>query len=160
MPLPDDYASEAMYAPEAWFVHDLEIFADEKRIVGHVDTTRLGPIAEAQRPWPQHPRHFPGAVAVQITGVLGQLYAVYVLQLRATEGWVGFGTHIKAARFASMGIIGPPVQAHLEATSVRNIRGTIFTKYRFRFEQEERVIYNSEQTAAWVRSDHRGPLTP
>jgi hypothetical protein len=157
MPLPSDYATEAMYAPEAWFVHDLDVFADENRIVGHIDTNKLGTLAAAQRVWPQHPQHFPGAVAIQVTGVLGQLYAVYVLDLRATQGWVGFGTHIKTARFASMGVIGPPVRAHLEATSVRNIRGTIFTRYAFRFEQEDRVIYTSEQTAAWVRSDHRGP---
>ena len=69
------------------------------RVVCRVDTTKLGPLVDAQRPHTGHTRHVPGAIMVQITGTLGNLHAVYVLGLRVSEGWVGFGTHVRNARF-------------------------------------------------------------
>lgn len=158
MPLPDDFADESLYTPDAWYVHDLlELDRDAGRLVAGIDTTRLGPLVDAQRRWPGHDKHFPGAIAIQVTGTLGQLHAVYVMDLRPTRGWVGFGTHIKSARFPRMGRIGPPVEAELVATRTRQLRGTWFIDYAFCFRQEGAVIYQSTQTAAWGRSEHRGP---
>ena len=74
MPLPPDFAQQAMYTEDAWYLHDVEFFPEEKRIVGVCDTTKLEAAIARQRPWPGHPKHLPGAVAVQITGTLGQLY--------------------------------------------------------------------------------------
>lgn len=151
MPLPPDFVDECLYEPDAWFVHDLlQIDAASDRVVAWVDTTRLGRLVDAQRPWAGHPKHLPGAVVVQITGTLGNLHAVYVLDARPSQGWVGFGTHIKSARFPSMGRIGPPVTATLVVARKRRFRGTWFLDYAFTFEQEGRVCYESEQTAAWV----------
>ncbi len=159
MPLPPDFDKECLYGPEAWFVHDvLEIDAVADRVVASIDTTRLGALVDAQRDRAGHPKHFPGAVAVQVTGTLGNLHAVYVVGLRPSQGWVGFGTHIKAARFPSMGRIGPPVTASVTVTRKRQFRGTWFFDYQFKFEQEERVCYQSEQTAAWVRAE-QGRIT-
>ena len=159
MPIPDCFERECLYAPEAWFIHDvLELEPDGDRVVGWIDTTRLGPLVDAQRTWPGHDKHFPGAVAIQVTGTLGQLHAIYCMGLRATDGWFGFGTHVKKARFPSMGRIGPPATATLSVVRKRQIRGTWFIDYAFRYEQDGRLFYESEQTAAWGRSDHRGPL--
>lgn len=158
MPFPDDFPDECLYHPERWYLHDvLELDAAAGRVVGVLDTTQLDRWTLHQRPWPGHPPHVPGAVIVQITATLGNLHAVYCLGLRLTEGWVGFGTHLKKARFGRLGTIGPPVTATLDAVRARQIRGVWFTDYRFTFEQEGEVIYTSEQTAAWTRSDHRGP---
>ena len=145
-----------MYAKEAWFVHDLLTVTPEL-ITATTDTTKLGPMVDAQRPWPGHPKHLPGAVAIQITGTLGILHAVYGLNKRSTEGWVGFGTHIHTATFKGMGIIGPPVNLRGEITRVRPIRSTLFIDYTFSFTQEDRLLYVSKQTAAWQQGDHRGP---
>jgi len=159
MPFPDDFESECLYARDAWFLHDVEaIDVAGSRVVGVLDTTRIGAIVDAQKTWPGHDKHVPGAVVVQITATLAQLHAVYVLNMRATEGWVGFGTHIKSARFGRLGRIGPPVRAEIRSTRVRAIRGTTFIDYTFRYEQDGQAIYESEQVAAWVRSTHRGPL--
>lgn len=159
MPIPDDFIHECLYAPDAWFIHDvLEIDREGGRVLAWIDTTRLGPLVQAQRTWPGHDKHFPGAIAIQVTGTLGQLHATYVMDLRASEGWVGFGTHVKQARFPSMGRIGPPATAEIRATRTRRIRGTWFIDYAFRYEQEGRLFYESEQTAAWGRSEHRGRL--
>lgn len=158
MPLPDDFHEQCLYTPDAWFLHDVRFEPEANRVVGLCDTTRLGPLVDAQRTWPGHDKHFPGAVAIQITGTLGQLWATYLLDMPATEGWVGFGTHVHHARFRKLGRIGPPVECIAELLRKRTMRSTVFTRFAFTYLQEGEAIYESEQTAAWVRSDHRGPL--
>lgn len=158
MPFPDDFERESLYTPDQWYVHDvLEIDPEAGRVVGVVDTTRLGPVREAQKPWAGHTPHVPGAVIVQATGTLGNLHAVYVLGLRMSDGWVGYGTHIHSARFLGMGAIGPALKVSLQATRVRRISGAHFVTYDFRFEQEGRKIYESSQTAVWTRGG-AGPV--
>lgn len=150
--IPHDFEAEALYAPEAWFVHDvLEIDVDGGRVVGLIDTTRLGALVDAQRTHPGHHKHLPGAVAIQVTGTLGNLHAVYALGLRPSQGWVGYGTHVREARFRRMGAVGPPVVAELRATRARNLRGTWFVDYAFRFDQEGELVFESRQIAAWGR---------
>ena len=150
--IPADFPAEALYAPSAWFVHDvLEIDVDGGRVVGLIDTTRLGDLVEAQRATPGHRKHLPGAVAIQVTGTLGNLHAVYVLGLRPSQGWVGYGTHVRQARFPRMGHIGPPIVATLLATRTRQLRGTWFLEYAFSFQQDGELVYESRQTAAWGR---------
>lgn len=153
MPFPPDFEQEALYERDSWFIHDLLVLDPEAhRVVGLVDTTRLGPLVDAQRPVGGHEKHLPGAVAVQITGTLGQLHAIYVMGLRASEGWVGFGTHLRDARFRRLGKIGPPIHAELVATRQRQVRGTWFVDYRFLYTQEGAEVYSSTQTAAWVKT--------
>jgi len=150
--LPDDFARESLYTPDHWYLHDLvELDREGHRIIGWTDTTRLGALVDAQQDWPGHPKHVPGAVAVQLTGTLGNLHAAYILDLRPSEGWVGFGTHMKKARFRRMGTIGEPMISHMTCTRHRKLRGTWFLDYEFRFEQQGEVLYESLQTAAWVR---------
>lgn len=158
MALPPDFHQECLYEPDAWFLHDVRFEPEHDRVVGICDTTRLGPLVDAQRTWPGHDKHFPGAVAIQITGTLGQLFATYLLDMPATQGWVGFGTHLHHARFRKLGRIGPPVECAATLVSRRKLRDTVFTRFAFLYTQEGDEIYRSEQTAAWVRTAHRGPL--
>jgi hypothetical protein len=158
VPIPPDFITECLYAPEAWFIHDVDFYPDEKRLVGHLDTRGLETLVSAQREWPLHEKHLPGGIALQITAILAQLYGIYVLDMRATEGWVGFGTHVQDAKFPTMGRIGPPVECHLREISHRPIRSTWFTQFEFEYTQNDNTIYQSRQTAAWMRSEHRGPL--
>lgn len=155
MPLPPDFHRECLYAPDQWYVHDLlALDADAGHVRARVDTTRLGPLVDAQVVSPGHPRHVPGAVMVQITGTLGNLHAVYALGLRMSEGWSGFGTHVRGARFPSLGRIGPPMEVELRVKRHRRLRGRHFVDYAFRYEQEGREVYHSEQAAIWFQ----GPL--
>ncbi|MEO0605150.1 MAG: hypothetical protein AAF211_27215, partial [Myxococcota bacterium] len=116
-----------------------------------VDTTRLGPIVEAQRVFPGHPPHVPGAVVVQLTATLANLLSAYVLEMPRTEGWVGFGTHIHEARFPSIGQIGPAMQVTCTAVRVRSFRGTTFVRYAYHYVQEGRDVYVAEHTGAWFK---------
>lgn len=155
----DDFAGESMYARDAWFLHEiLELDTEAKRLVGRLDTTRLGFLVDQQRDWPLHERHLPGAVAVQMTATLGQLYAIHLKGLRASEGWVGFGTHIHKAKFGNLGRIGPPVEAAVTGVRERRLRGTWFLELAFRYTQEGKDLYVSTQTSAFVQSEHRGAL--
>ncbi len=152
MALPDDFDAQMLYEPDAWFVHDiLELDHEGRSVVGWVDTTRLGRLAEAQRVGPGHPKHFPGAVCVQLTGTLAMILSAYVLGMPRTEGWVGFGTHVHHAKFPSLGEIGPPVEAACTVLSLRTLRATTFARYAYRYTQEGREIYVSEQSAAWLQ---------
>lgn len=158
MPMPADFADESLYGPDAWYIHDVELIdPDANRIVGVLDTTRLTWWADNQRPWAEHPAHVPAAIQIQMTATLAQLHVIYVLGKRSTDGWIGWGTHVKKARFASPALIGPPVIAECIATRVRTIAGTLFCDYAFEYRQEDRVTYQSTQTAAWRQGPHRGP---
>lgn len=152
MPIPPDFADECLYGPDAWFVHDLvEVDAEDRRVVGRLDTTRIGWLVDQQREVGGHERHLPGAVCVQMTGTLANLLAVYALDMRTSAGWFGYGTHVHHAKFPTLGLIGPPVLAECRALTVRDIRRTRFVRYAFRYTQDEREVYLSEQTAAWLR---------
>jgi len=153
MAFPDDFESECLYARPHWYLHDvLEIDREAHRVVGWLDTARIGALVDAQIAWPGHEKHLPGAVAIQMTGTLANLHAVYCMDLRPSQGWVGYGTHIKSGRFPRLGRIGPPVIATAEATRRRMIRGTWFIDYAFRYEQEDALVYESIQVAAWGRA--------
>lgn len=151
--LPPDFASECLYGPDHWFVHEL-VSLDAERVHARVDTTRLGPLVDAQVESPGHPRHVPGAVMVQITGTLGNLHAVYVLGLRMSEGWSGFGTHIRGAKFPSIGRIGPTMDVELRVKRHRRFRGRHFVDYAYHYTQDGRDVYLSEQSAIWFH----GPI--
>ena len=149
---PGDFREECLYEPSHWFVHEVRVLDREKgHVVGVIDTTRLGGYDAAQRLVGAHERHLPGAIAVQVTGTLGNLHATYVVGLRMSEGWVGYGTHIKDARFKRLARIGPPVIAELRELRRRQWQGAWFLTYRFQFEQEGEVVYESEQIAVWRR---------
>ena len=154
MAIPEDFEREALYTPDAWFIDDvLELDAESGRVVVRVDTTALGPLVAAQRAVGGHPKHVPGAVMIQLTGTLGQLQATYLKGLRPSEGWVGFGTLIKRARFVKLGKIGPPVLATATLLRARQFRGSWHLTSEFEYVQHGETIYHSEQTATWFRQE-------
>jgi hypothetical protein len=148
VPLPADFETECLYRRDQWYVTDL-LDIGASHVHGLVDTARIGAVVDAQVETTGHPKHVPGAVMVQITGTLGNLHAVYALGLKISEGWSGFGTHIRGAKFPSIGRIGPPVDVFMQVTRHRRFRGQHFCTYAFTYTQEGREIYVSEQSAIW-----------
>lgn len=154
----DDFVHEAMYGPEAWFVHRLLRVDPEARVVeAELDTAAHDALVVAQREVAGHEKHLPAASVIQATGTMGQLYAVYALGLRATSGWSGYGTHIREARFHSMGIVGPPVHITLTCTRQRQMMGAWFCEFDFAFRQADSLVYTSKQSAAWRRRTVEAP---
>jgi len=147
------FVADCPYAPEAIFFDEiLELDREAGRLVARMPTHDRLPLTDLQRADPvRHPRHVSGALMVHLTGMLGFAHAYFVLGLRHADGWIGYGTHIHAARYGSLARIGPPLQLECRATQVRRIRGSIYVRYAFRFEQAEEVVYESEQGAVWRR---------
>jgi len=139
------YASEAILFDEI-----LEVDREASRIVARMETRADLPLTALQRVHPErHPRHVAAGIIVHLTGMLGYAHGYFVLDLRNTEGWTGFGTNIQEARFTRLVTIGPPLRAECRATQVRHLRGMLYVKYAFRFEQEGVVVYESQQGAVW-----------
>lgn len=154
----DDFAPEAMYAPEAWFVHRLlRVDPASRTVEAELDTTAQDALVTAQREVAGHEKHLPAASVIQATGTMGQLYAVYALGLRATAGWSGYGTHIREARFHRMGVVGPPVHITLTCTRQRQMMGAWFCEFDFAFRQGDALVYTSKQSAAWRRRTPESP---
>ena len=131
----------------------MKIDAERNRVVTVTHTDQLGMLVEAQKDWPLQPKHIPGAVMIQLSSTLGNLHAVYVLGLRMTEGWVGFGTGIRKARFHRIGAIGPPMTSTLEANHIKRTRDRVFATYTFEYSQDDRLLYTATHSAIWTRSE-------
>jgi hypothetical protein len=151
--LDPDFVADCPYQPEAiLFDEILEIDRDASRVVARMPTHDDLPLTSLQRVHPgRHPRHVSGGLMIHVTGMLGFAHAYHVLDLRQREGWIGFGTNIQEARYGRLAVIGPPLVLDCRATQVRRIRGSLYVKYAFRFEQEGAVVYESRQAAVWRR---------
>jgi hypothetical protein len=149
--LDEAFVADCPYAPEAiLFDEILETDAAAGLVVASMPTHAQLPFTASQRAHPErHPQHVSGAVMVHVTGMLGFAHAYFVLGLRHADGWIGYGTHIASARYGRLATIGPPLRLECRATQVRRIRGSIYVRYAFRFEQEGEVVYESEQGAVW-----------
>ena len=157
--LDEDFVADCPYAPEAILFEELvEVDREAGRLVARMPTHDRLPLTSLQRAHPvRHPRHVSGAVMVHLTGRLGFAHAYYVLGLRHADGWVGYGTHIQAARYGRLATIGPPLLLECRGTRVRRIREErLYVRYAFRFEQEGEVVYESEQGAVWRRVEGGG----
>ena len=152
------FVADCPYAPEAILLDEiLEVDRDASRLVASMPTHESLPLTEHQRVDPErHPLHVAAGVIVHLTGMLGFAHAYFVLDLRQADGWVGFGTNIQDARFGRLVTIGPPLRAECRGTQVRRIRGTLYVKYAFRFEQDGAVVYESRQGAVWRRVGSEG----
>ncbi len=151
--LDKQFVADCPYAAEAILFDEItELDRDSGRLVARMPTHDRLPLTDLQRADPvRHPRHVSGALMVHLTGMLGFAHAYFVLGLRHADGWIGYGTHIHAARYGSLARIGPPLVLECRATQVRRIRGSIYVRYAFRFEQADEVVYESEQGAVWRR---------
>jgi hypothetical protein len=139
----------------------IELDRDRGRLVARMPTHDQLPLTELQRVHPErHPRHVSGALMVHLTGMLGFAHAYYVLDMRHADGWIGFGTNIHEARYGRLATIGPPLLLECRATQVRRIRGRVYVKYAFRFEQDDAVVYESRQAAVWRRITPDGERRP
>ena len=141
-----------IYGPDAVLIDAVtRLDADAKEIEGVFDTTRPLSITEQQRGDPAlHPRHVSAPEMLQVTGILGCMYAYFVHGIRWDEGWVGFGSRIHRADFRELARLGPPLR--LLGTETRSRVGTarIMLRFAFEFRQEDRVVYRGDQSALFL----------
>jgi len=151
--LDPEFVADCPYAAEAILFDDIvELDRESGRLVARMPTHDHLPLTELQRVHPaRHPRHVSGALMIHLTGMLGFAHAYFLLGMRHADGWIGFGTNIHEARYGRLATIGPPLLLECRATQVRRIRGSVYIKYAFRFEQDDAVVYESQQGAVWRR---------
>ena len=90
---------------------------------------------------------------IHMTGVAGMVHAFYVLGLRHSEGWVGYGGAIHRGRFKSLAPPGEPIEIACKATRVRRREKSIMARYDLRFTQSGNEVYHGDQTAMWMKVD-------
>jgi hypothetical protein len=154
MALDEGFVEECPYAEEALLIDEiLEVDrSGPGRVRARMPTTADLPLTRDQRVHPiRHPRHVNGALMVHATAILGFVHAYYVLDLRFAEGWIGYGTHIKSARFPRMATVDRPLELTCQATELRRIRGSIFARYDFTFTQGGDLVYEGDGSAIWTR---------
>jgi len=147
-----EFLADLPYDPEVLLFDDLMLVdRDQSRVVCRMPSTDTLPFTRSQRVHPvRHPRHVAGAVLVHATGMLGFIHAYYVLGLRHSAGWVGYGTHIHSAKFRKLVPPGSPIIATCTATKVRSGRSRHLVRYDFNFEHMGEVCYEGDQSAMWM----------
>jgi 3-hydroxymyristoyl/3-hydroxydecanoyl-(acyl carrier protein) dehydratase len=151
MPLDPAFVADCFYDPML-IDEILEVDAERSLVRARMPTHDQLPLTRDQRVHPvRHPRHVSGALMVHMTGMMGFAHAYYVLGLRHNEGWVGYGVRIEKAKFVALAPPGEPLVLECLATQVRKGSQRTLAKYAFRFTQNDKLVYESEQTALWVK---------
>ena len=153
MVLDPAFIADCPYLPSGLVIDEIiEIDREASSLVARAPTHDELPLTRDQRADPlRHPRHVNGGLMIHLTGIVGFAHAYFILGLRHAEGWIGYGTHVHAARFRRMGRIGPPILLACRATSVRKIKTAIVGRYEMRFTQDGDVIFEGDQSAIWTR---------
>jgi hypothetical protein len=133
----------------------LEIDREGKgRVVVRMPTYDDLPLTREQRAHPiRHPRHVSGGLMIHMTGMVGMVHAYYVMGLRHSEGWIGYGGRIYSGKFLALAPPGEPMILTGVATQVRKLPKMVFARYLLTFTQGGKTIYEGDQSAMWVRPD-------
>jgi 3-hydroxymyristoyl/3-hydroxydecanoyl-(acyl carrier protein) dehydratase len=151
----EEFLADLPYDPEVLFFDRIEeLDVATSRIVCRMPTDQPMPFTDHQRAHPvRHPRHVSGAVMVQLTGNLGFVHAYHIENLRHRDGWIGYGTHIDHAVFRKLVPPGAPLFCACTQLRVRRGRSRMFAKYKFEFVHLGEIVFESEQSAMWIKAD-------
>lgn len=153
MPLDPAFVEECFYELDGLMIDDvLEVDREASLIRARMPTHEDLPLTRLQKVHPvRHPRHVSGGLMVHMTGVAGMVHAYYVLDLRHSDGWVGYGGAIHRARFKNLAKPGPPIEIRCQATRLRRREKSVMARYDLLFSQEGKPVYEGDQTAMWVK---------
>jgi hypothetical protein len=151
--LDPDFAADSPYAPGGFLIDEVVLVDQEKsRVVVRVPTHDDLPLTREQRVHPvRHPRHVSGGLMVHLTGMTGFAHFYYVLGLRHTDGWIGYGGRLSSVRFKALATPGEPLFIDCTCTSQRRSETRIVSRYDFTITQSGQVVYESDQTAMWLK---------
>ena len=153
------FLADCPYDPEVLFVDRIEeIDAARSMVRCRMPTDRPLPLTSSQRVHPvRHPRHVAGAIMLHATGMIGFVHAYYLLGLRHSDGWIGYGTHLHKGVFRKLVEPGTPIDATCIATKLRIGTSRHLVRYSFEFRHEGQVCYEGDQSAVWMRVGEAGP---
>jgi 3-hydroxymyristoyl/3-hydroxydecanoyl-(acyl carrier protein) dehydratase len=146
------FFDELLYDPEVLILDELlEVDRDQSLVRATLKVTPDLPLTAHQRVSATHPRHLAGGLILHATGSLGFVHAYYVLGLRTSEGWSGYGTHIHRAVFRGLIEPGDRVEAACRATRIRLGDDRHVVRYAFDFRRDGKRVYEGDQTAMWFK---------
>jgi 3-hydroxymyristoyl/3-hydroxydecanoyl-(acyl carrier protein) dehydratase len=154
MPLDPDFVADCLYDEDALLLDEvLTVDQAESLVRVRMPTHDELPLTASQRVDPVlHPRHVSGGLMVHMTGVAAYAHFYYVLGLRTKDGWTGYGVRIHDARFHAIAPPGDPLILECKALQVRRMGKRINARYAFHFTQNDRLVYEGEQTALWIKA--------
>jgi 3-hydroxymyristoyl/3-hydroxydecanoyl-(acyl carrier protein) dehydratase len=157
MPLDPEFVADCPYGPQGLLIDEvISIDHEGHRVVARMPTHEDLPLTREQRAHPVfHPRHVSGGLMVHMTGMVAFVHSYYVLGLRHSEGWIGYGGRIHSARFKALARPGPPLLLECKATQMRRTPKQVLARYDLRFTQEDVLVYEGDQTALWMKIDGR-----
>lgn len=147
------FLADCPYGPGGFLIDEIvSIEPEASRVVCRMPSHDELPITREQRVHPTfHPRHISGGLMVHMTGMVAFVHSYYILGMRHADGWIGYGGRIHHARFRSMGVPGIKLELECVATTVRKNDKRALCRYKFEFRQEDRIVYEGDQTAMWFR---------
>ena len=153
MPLEPAFLADCPYGPDGLLLDEvLRIDRAAGLVVARMPTHDDLPLTREQRVHPtRHPRHVSGGLMVHMTGMVAFLHAYYVLDLRHSDGWIGYGGRIHAARFKALARPGEPLELTCQTKQLRRTPRSVLGRYDFRFTQQGTLIYEGDQTALWTK---------
>ncbi len=153
MPLDPDFVADCPYGPGGLLLDALlTVDREAGLVVARMPTHDELPLTREQRAHPvKHPRHVSGGLMVHMTGMIAFVHAYYVLDLRHSDGWIGYGGRIHGARFKALAKPGEPMELSCKTTQMRKGTSQILARYDFVFTQGGTVVYEGDQTALWQR---------
>jgi len=153
MPIDPAIVADCPYHPGGFLIDEiLEVDHDASRVVCRMPTHADLPITREQRAHPlRHPSHVSGGLMVHMTGMVAFVHFYVVLGLRHADGWVGYGGRIYRANFAGLASPGEPLALSCEMKTKRRLGDKMVARYDFRFTQNERLIYEGDQVAMWLK---------
>jgi hypothetical protein len=162
MPVDPAMLEDCPYGPGGFLIDEiLEIDVPRGLVRARMPTFDDLPLTREQRAHPlRHPRHVSGGLMVHMTGMIGFVHAYFVFGLRHSDGWVGYGAKIHSARFRALAPPGEPLVLECQSTQVRRGEETVFARYRFRFSQEQTLVYEGDQSAMWMKVQEVPPAAP
>ena len=151
--LDPDFVADAPYGPAGLLFDEItEIDLPGNRVVVRMPTHDDLPLTREQRAHPlRHPRHINGGLMVHMTGMVGFAHFYYIVGLRHRDGWVGYGGRIKDARFRALALPGEPIFIECKGTRDRRSDSKLLSNYSYRFTQDGKLVFESEQTALWMK---------
>jgi hypothetical protein len=153
MPLDPEFIADCPYGPEAIFFDEvLDLDRERDAIRVRMPTHEGLPLTEHQRVHPtRHPRHVNGGLMVHITGMVAMAHVFFLHDLRHADGWIGYGALINKARYPNLATIGDPLELEAHATRIRGAGDKRVIVYDFRFTQNDALVFESSQTAMFMR---------
>ncbi len=151
--LDPEFVADSPYGPEGLLIDEVtEVDVAGSRVLARMPTHDDLPLTREQRVHPlRHPRHINGGLMVHMTGMVGFVHFYYVVGLRHKDGWVGYGGRIQSARFRALAPPGEPIFIECIGTSERRSDDKILSNYSFRLTQSGTLVYESKQTAMWLK---------